>query len=157
VEGIVAVVISCRGFAESVGSDHGVFNVARGLWSASWRKKRFASICIAVEDRWWRMQLMNGSETTLLGDPLIVAGGCGPPMSRASIFLIRSAKPQVNGLHAPGPYHGKRPTKMLLTNRSSTKTKLQAQQIIKTIGNNKLEACDDTAERRRISAPSIFN
>jgi hypothetical protein len=58
---------------------------------------------------------------------------------------------------APGPYHGKRPTKMLLTNRSSTKTKLQAQQIIETIGNNKLEACDDTAERRRISAPSIFN
>lgn len=50
VEGSVAVVILCRSFAESVGSDHGVFEVVHGLWSASWRKERFASICMAVED-----------------------------------------------------------------------------------------------------------
>ena len=32
---------------------------------------------------------------------------------------------------------------------------LRVQKIIKTIGNNKLEVCDDTAERRH--APPIFN
>lgn len=56
---------------------------------------------------------MNGSETTLLGDPLNGTDGYGPPMLRAVIFTICSFKPEANKLYTSASNHEKYPTKML--------------------------------------------
>lgn len=59
------------------------------------------------------MQLMNGLDTILLKEPLTAAGCYDPPMSRAVKFMIRSAKPETNGLYASASCYGKSPTNML--------------------------------------------